>query len=156
MRLVTAAVCLLLGAPADTPPARAVAKDCYQHRAEYTLVRKDVLATLNASDKNLPVCEEGLRQAQDDLTQAKADLIALQKAAIELRANVAELKAHKRVLEGHITKLEGMTCPETTWADKIAKGWDNIDGVVGIGTGYALGTGMCIGIAWVFNQPDFQ
>jgi hypothetical protein len=137
------------------PAALAVDSTCADYADTHTLVRKDVLKKLNASDKNLPSCEAGLTQAQADLVQAKTDLIALQKAAIEQRAVIAEYKAQKQVLEGHITKLEGIVCPEPTVGDQIAQGWEEVDGVVGLGAGYALGTGMCIGIAYVFNQPAF-
>lgn len=139
----------------ESPAALPVAKDCFEHRETHTLVRMDVLATLNASDKNLALCEPALDQAQTDLTRAKADLLSLQKAAIEQRAVIAEYKAQKRVLEAHITKLEGIVCPEPTLGDQLAQGWENVDGVVGIGAGYALGTSMCIGLAYVFNQPAF-
>ena len=159
MRLL--ALLSLLAMAADAPPAAlAVDSTCVDYADTHTLVRKDVLSTVNASHKNLPACEDGLvaaqsdlTQAKTDLTQAKADLIALQKAAIEQRAVIAEYKAQKRVLEGHITKLEGIVCPDPSVGDQIVQAWEEVDGVVGIGAGYVLGTGMCVGMAYVFNQP---
>ena len=160
MRLLAMASLLMLAA--DAPPAAlAVDSTCVDYAETHTLVRKDVLAQLNTSDKNLPECEDNLAAAQadlipakSDLKQARSDLIALQKAAIEQRAVIAEYKAQKRVLEGHITKLEGIVCPEPTVGDQIVQGWEEVDGFVGVGAGYVLGTGMCVGMAWVFNQPS--
>jgi len=154
MRLL--ALVSLLAVAADVPPpALAVDATCVDYADSHTLVRKDVLAQLNADHKNLPLCEEGLKQAQVDLTQAQADLLALKKAAEEQQVAIAKLKAQKEILERHITKLEGLTCPEPTVGDQIAQTWESVDGSVGMAAGYALGTGMCIGMAWVFNQPDF-
>jgi len=146
---------MLLIATDTGPAALAVDSTCVDYQETHTLVRKDVVSQLNADHKNLPVCEASLTQAQLDLTQAKKDLLALQKAAIEQRAAIAELKAQKQVLEGHITKLEGIVCPEPTVGDQIAQTWESMDGVVGMGAGYAFGMGTCIGVAYVFNQPAF-
>lgn len=155
MRLL-ALVSLLVVAADAPPPALAVDSTCVDYAETHTLVRKDVLSKLDASDQNLPACEKSLTQAQVDLTQAKTDLLALKKAADEQQVAIAKLKAQKEILERHITKLEGLTCPEPTVGDQLAQGWEAVDGSVGMAAGYALGTGMCIGIAWVFNQPDFQ
>lgn len=161
MRLL-ALLSLLPLASTVGPAALPVDSTCAEHADSYTLVRKDVVSELTSSQKNLPVCEDKLRVAQDDLTaaqealkQAKADLIALQKAALEQRAAIAEYKAQRQVLEAHITKLEGMSCPDPTIGDQFVQGWEEVDGLVGMGTGYAIGMGTCIGVAWVFNQPDF-
>ena len=140
----------LLAMAADTPPAAlAVDSTCVDYAETHTLVRKDVVKKLNAADKNLPTCEAGLTSAQTDLEQAKVDLkqakvdlVALQKAALEQRAVIAEYKAQKQVLEGHITKLEGIVCPEPTVGDQLVQGWESVDGVVGMGAGYAFGMGQ--------------
>jgi len=159
MRLL--ALVSLLAVAADTPPpALAVDSTCVDYADSHTLVRKDVLSELTAAKKNLPVCEDALQQAQQDLQKAKAELLqaekdlkALRDAALEQRAAIAEYKAQKQVLEGHITKLEGLTCPEPTVADQLVAGWEEVDGFVGVGAGYVLGTGMCVGMAYIFNQP---
>ena len=163
MRTLALALLLPLAA-ASGDPVVAITDDtvCQDYQEDYRLVRKDVLAQLSADRDNLKTCEPALqgaqgelKQAEVDLKQAKEDLEKLHAAALEQRAAIAELKAQKKVLEGHITKLEGMTCPDPSLGDQFVQGWESVDGVVGMGTGYVIGMGTCIGVAWVFNQPQF-
>lgn len=146
---------------ADTDQAAvAVDSDCMEYSATHTLVRNDVLSQLKADRDNLKTAKPLLDQAQKDLQAAKAELLqaekdlkAQEKALKEFEVAVAKYKANQDILNRHITKLEGMTCPDPTIGDQLARGWEEVDGVVGIGAGYVLGTGMCVGMAWVFNQP---
>ena len=161
VHLLLLAIPFLLAADM-TSAALPVGSDCLAYANTHTLVRDDVLAQLQSDRKNLATCEPILTTAQANLTSAKSqllqaekDLQALHKAALEQRAVIAELSAQRQVLENHITKLENLTCPEPTVSDQLVGGWESVDGVVGIGVGYALGTTMCIGTAWVFNQPAF-
>jgi len=147
---------LALPSSDQVPAAMPVDRDCASHAATHVLVRKDVIGKLDAADVNLPRCEAGLVKAQGDLEDARSDLLALHSAALEQRAAIAELTAQKRVLEGYVAKLEATLCPEPTISNQIVEAWDRVDGSVGIASGYALGTGMCIALAWVFNQPSFR
>jgi DNA-binding transcriptional MerR regulator len=142
-------------APGDAVVPIEKGMNMVKYQADYKLVRKDVIRSLDADSRNLKACEESLEKAQETLTSAKNDIQALQAAAQEQRAMIAELKAQKRVLENHITKLEKITCPEPTVGDQITETWENVDGMAGLVGGYAAGTGMCVALAWVFNQPDF-
>lgn len=146
---------------ADLPQAAIkVDRTCYAYADSHTLVRNDVLGKLQTANQNLPLCESILDQAQEDLTsakeqllQAEKDLKALHEAAMEQRAVIAELKAQNAVLNEHITKLEALTCPEPTIGDQFVRGWEEVDATVSLASGYAVGVGMCVGLAWVFNQP---
>ena len=140
----------------NDPPALAVDSTCEQYADTHTLVRNDVVKQLNSDHKKLPVCEEHLSSAQKSLTSLKADAQALKKATQEQRAVIAEYKAQKRVLESYIKKLESANCPEPSVLSDIRESWEQVDGMVALGGGYALGTGMCIGLAYVFNQPSFK
>jgi len=94
---------------------------------DYTAVRKDVLAQMNLADINLPLCEARLEKAQEDLQAAEA--------------NIAELRE---------------TVLRPTYGQQFSRGWEQVDGPLGLTTGYVLGTAQCLGMAWVFNQPEFR
>lgn len=121
----------------------------YKVDDDYTAVRNDVLAQMNAADKNLPKCEAKLDKAQDDLLRLRVH-------ADELRAATRELGEQKRLLKAHITALETVLQRGPTYGDQFVTTWEQIDGGVGLATGYALGTAQCVGMAWVFNQPEFR
>jgi len=101
----------------------------------YTLVRDDVLEALNVADRNIGACEMALAGAQEDIRAAAAGAEALKAAAMELEAQKSELQDRVRGMETGV--------------------WEDYDWALGMTAGYALGTGMCVGLAWVFNQPEF-
>lgn len=129
---------LLLAMAGDLPPSKPLDDN-------YTAVRKDVLAKLNAADVNLAKCEARLQKAQEDLRAAR-DHIA------ELDAAARELQSQKTLLEAHITTLETMLGREPTFIE----GWEQVDGPLGLATGWGIGTLQCVGLAWVFNQEGFR
>ncbi len=163
MRVALLLIPLLL--TASTPVSsvmQATAENCSAHQETHALVKKTTLAELNRSHELLGPCEAITVAAQDNLTGAKADLRKLQAANDKLREQVGQLNAQKATLQKHIENLETYTrlvqahqCPEPNVADQLAQSWDNVDGTIGIGAGFLLGTGTCIGMAYVFNQPDF-
>lgn len=112
---------------------------CGQHVADYTLVRDDVLATLNAADKNLPMAEESLRKAQEDLRS--------------LKAAAEELQRQKTVLVDHVSRLETIieqqrrAC-EPSVAGQFEAAWEWADAPLA----FAAGAGMCVGLAWGLNE----
>lgn len=120
------------------PPAKALPDD-----DGYTAVRDDVLATLNAESKLLGECQGELRAAQDDVRRQTAVARDYQTAVAELRRQKAELVEYARLVR------DLAPAPDGGW------GWEDIDGSVGLGTGYVLGTAQCLGLAWAFNQPAF-
>lgn len=131
---------LLASRPAIGPASMAIDPDtCGQYVEDYTLVRDDVLAALNASDKNLPAAEAGLVQAQKDLR--------------DLKAAADELQRQKTVLLDHVTRLESIidqqrrAC-EPTVADQVAAVWEWSDAPLA----FAAGAGMCVGLAWGLNE----
>ena len=140
----------------ESPPALAVDSTCLQYAETHTLVRNDVVTQLNADHKNISVCENSLSDAQKSLRSLKSDAELLQRTVQDQRAIIAEYKAQKRVLESYIEKLESASCPEPGLLTGLRQSWEEVDGLVALGGGYALGTGMCIGLAYVFNQPAFQ
>lgn len=137
-----AVIAMLLAAAADDrPPAMDAAVD------GYTAVRDDVLAELNAAHDKLPACEQALIGAQDDLMVVKADSVAARAAVDQLRASVGDHRQHIEYLESVIKDLRKDVSPTL---------WEDVDATLGVAGGYALGAGMCVGMAWVFNQPAFN
>ena len=106
----------------------------------YTAVRNDVLAQMNAADVNLPKCEEALDEAQKELQRAKVEMI-------ELRAAAEALKQQNEILKALIDNR-----PAT---GGFVEAWEQIDGPVGLTLGWGIGTLQCVGLAWVFNQDGF-
>lgn len=165
MRVIALLVLIPLLVAADAPVKsvmKATQKNCAAHQETHALVKKTTLADLNKSHDLLPPCEAMLESSQETLKQAKADIRKLQAANEKLRGQVAELNAQKKALNTHIEKMnvyidkvQATQCPEQTVADQAAEAWDHVDGTAGIIVGFAAGTGMCIGMAYVFNQPDF-
>lgn len=133
---------LVIALAAALPPS-------YEVDENYVAVRKDVLAQMDAADKNLPKCEAGLTKAQEDLQTA-------QKHIDELQAKARELQQHKALLEAHITALETVLQREPSYGDQFVRGWEEVDGPVGLAVGWSVGTFQCIGLAWVFNQDGFR
>lgn len=133
---------LLTAMAGDLPPTKALDDD-------YTAVRKDVLETMNLADINLPKCEAGLDEAQNDLQAAQAHIV-------ELEAAARQLQSQKALLEAHITALETVLQRQPTYGEQFAGGWEQIDGPLGLATGWTLGTAQCVGLAWVFNQEGFR
>lgn len=132
---------LVLSLVATLPPAKPLDDD-------YVAVRKDVFQKLEAADANLPVCEQALARAQEQLQAAQLNIN-------DIKAAGDELQRQKKVLDAHVQNLESII---TGYTDENAfvAGWEEVDGVLGIGLGYVIGTGQCIGLAWVFNQPGFR
>ena len=159
MRLAAVLFVIPLMIAADAAPLTVAPKpsasNSKTHESTHTLVRSDVLENLNRSDLTLPRCEQSLSEAQYNLQTAKNDLRKMQATALEYSSAIATLKAQKDILTRHIQKLESMTCPEANISEQIVRTWEEVDGVAGIGLGYGLGVGTCVGMAWVFNQPDF-
>ncbi len=146
-RMMTVLMAVMVTGPADGPPTKSV-------DSHYTAVRKDVLEKMNLSDINLPLCEQKLGEAQTELQSAQTNVDELKAAADSLQAQKRALEDHVQRLELIIARYEVMGGPSV--GDQFVRGWEKVDGVVGIGFGYALGTGMCMGTAWVFNQPEFR
>lgn len=136
-RLILALVILSL-----LPPTKPVDDD-------YTAVRKDVLESLNLADINLPKCEAALAASRDEIVAAQLQIA-------ELRAAAETLQKQKTALEAHITGLESALNREPSYGDQFVRGWERIDGPVGLGVGWGLGTLQCVGLAWVFNQDAFR
>lgn len=141
MFLVAAFIIAAAGVDADDdrPPAYVVDSD-------YTAVRNDVLSRLNAADDKLPACEAALNAAQSDVVALKADGDAARAAVDQLRASVDDHRRHIEYLQSVVESLRASSTPSL---------WEDVDGALGVAGGYALGTGMCVGLAWVFNQPAF-
>jgi hypothetical protein len=129
----------------------------------YVAVRKDVFETLNLSDINLPKCEVKLADAQRDLALGQININELHSAAKALEGQKRDLELHIERLGAVIKRYEDYTAAvvavsEQTkpgLADQLFSGWEEVDGSVGLFAGYALGTGTCVGMAYVFNQPAF-
>lgn len=136
--LITASVLLTLAAgPDDGPPVK-------DKPGPYVEVRRDVLDQLNLSDLNLPKCESALKKSGEELLAAADDIKKLREA-------VKALEKQKQELEAYATQLEAAKDPS-----RIKKGWETVDGSLGLGIGWALGTAQCVGLAYVFNQPAFR
>ena len=141
MRVILTAI-LLTTMTSNLPPTKPIDDD-------YTAVRKDVLAKMNLADINLPLCESGLKSAQDELMDAEVRLARMRQAA-------EELQQQKLTLEAHITALETVLQRPPSYGDQFVMGWERVDGPVGLGVGWGVGTLQCVGLAWVFNQEAFR
>ena len=138
-------IILALTAQTAGPPTKPLDQD-------YTAVRQDVLAQLNLSDLNLPVCEKSLVMAQGELERAQINIDDLKKAA-------DELQTQKRVLEDHVLKLESLLAhheTRDTAAATMVRGWEQVDAPLACAACWAMGTGQCVGLAWIFNQNGFR
>lgn len=122
------------------PPAKGLPDD-----DGYTAVRDDVLTRLNTESKLLGECQTALRAGQDDVRRQTAVARDYERAVAELRRQKAELLEHAQALR----ELAATADDDGSWS------WEDIDGGVGLGTGYVLGTAQCLGLAWAFNQPAF-
>jgi hypothetical protein len=144
--------------PTDGPRVKKIEGD-----SAYVGVRADAFVVMEAAETNLPVCEKSLGQAEKDLGQAQAHVD-------EPHAAAKALERQKKDLEDHITRLEHVVQRyedytntlnqlaehnKTSVVDQLGAGWEEVDGSVGLFAGYVLGTGTCVGMAYVFNQPAF-
>lgn len=143
---------LILIAMLAATPAGPRVKKIYDDE-DYVAVRVDAFMAMEAAETNLPICEKSLSQAQKDLGQAQAHVD-------ELHAAAKALEQQKKDLEAHITRLESLVKiyenKSDRIVDQIGQGWEEVDGTVGLVAGWAVGTGQCIGLAYVFNQPAFR
>lgn len=134
---------MLLAAQDHGPAAMAVdPKTCGQRAGEYMLVRNDVLAGLNDSDKNLQRAELALAHAQADLRVMKA-------AADELQSQKTVLLDHVKRLESVIEQQKAiceLTKPGV--GDVAAEVWEWADAPLS----FAAGAGVCVGLAWSLNE----
>lgn len=141
MRL-TLLLTVLMATPAGPAALSVDARTCGQYVDGYTLVRQDVLASLNDADKNLPAAEAALAGAQADLRT--------------LKAAADELQAQKRVLLDHVTRLESvieqqrLACElgKPGVGDQVAEAWEWADAPLA----FAAGASMCVGLAWGLNE----
>lgn len=136
VKTIPSFVAVFLTASTAQAPALRVGADCRSYADTHVLVRNDVLANMDAAERNLALAEAALQRAE-------VDIQALHKA-------VDELQGQKKTLGEHITKLEGSikelcACPaEKTFSDTLAETWETVDAPVG----WAVGVGMCVGVAW--------
>lgn len=124
--LVVNLASLLLAQAANLPAAVQVGDDCRRYAETHTLVRDDVLAGMDASDKNLEAAERALKIAQEDLDRATK--------AID------ELNRQKKALLEHSDRLEKMLADRPP----LDAAWETIDAPAG----FIAGAGACIAIVW--------
>lgn len=106
----------------------------------FVIVPDEMFVVLNAAEGNLEICEKSLTIAATTLVEAQANIDELHLAAITLQQQV-------KILQG---------MPGPTVGDQATRAWEEVDGVAGLLAGWAVGTGQCIGLAWVFNQPAMK
>lgn len=143
---------------ADSPRVKKIEGD-----DAYVAVRADAFVVMEAAETNLPVCEKSLSQAQTDLGKAQAHVDELHAAAKALERQKKDLNDHITRLEHVIKRYEDYTNTLNQLAehnnpsvvDQLGDGWEEVDGTVGLVSGWAVGTLQCIGLAYVFNQPAF-
>ena len=151
-----AILALMMITPTDVPAALAVDAQCLDHADTHLLVRRDVMETLDKAHTKLGICEPALAVAQDDLGRLQSHITAVE-GVVDAHVRQREL------LQQHITGLESLITRQNDYirtleesrAGMLAEGWESVDGMVGLGSGYVLGTATCVGMAWVFNQPQF-
>ena len=161
MKMMTTLTMMMVFAasgPTDGPRVKKIEGD-----SAYVGVRADAFVTMEAAETNLPVCEKSLGQAEKDLGLAQAHVD-------EQHAAAKALERQKKDLEDHITRLEHVIKRYEDYTDvlnqigehnqpgvvdQLGRGWEEVDGAVGLFAGYVLGTGTCVGMAYVFNQPAF-
>lgn len=156
--LLIATMTMMAAAPADGPRVKKIEGD-----DAYVAVRVDAFVTMEAAETNLPICEKSLSQAQVDLGQAQAHVDELHAAAKALEGQKKDLEDHITRLENVIKRYEDYTNTlvqlqehnKQSVVDQLGDGWEEVDGTVGLVSGWAVGTLQCIGLAYVFNQPAF-
>lgn len=148
---------LAMIAPADDrPPAAPVDATCVDYKDTHVLVRRDVLTELDKSHTKLGLCEQSLSRAQTDMRKLDAHVDSLDSV-------IGRHESQQKILQEHITHLEHVIQRQNDYITTLESArpgfwegaWENVDGMVGLGAGYALGTATCVGMAWVFNQPQF-
>lgn len=139
-------VLLLVATLATTtngPPALKVDQQCSLYASDYTLVRNDILARLNASDQNIEVAEKALATAEIDIAKAQAAVDALQ---VQKKALLEHIDALNKVISAQ---------RETTPASVGAVIEDTIEWV-DAPVSFVAGAGTCVGIAWGLSQVQRQ
>lgn len=124
--LVVNLASLLLAQAANLPAAVEVGDDCRRYAETHILIRDDVLAGMDASEKNVQAAERALKVAQEDLDKAT-------------RA-VDELNRQKAALVEHTHRLEKMLADRPP----LDAAWETIDAPAG----FVAGAGACIAIVW--------
>ena len=155
---VTLMMTLLAAGAADGPRVKKIEGD-----SAYVAVRVDAFKVMEAAETNLPVCEKSLGQAEKDLGLAQVHVDELHAAAKALERQKKDLEDHVTRLEQVIKRYEDYTNTLVQLSehggpgvvDQLGRGWEEVDGAVGLFAGYVLGTGTCVGMAYVFNQPAF-
>lgn len=134
MRVIIIAVAASSALLATNPRVKRIDGD-----DEYVAVRTDAFMAMEAAEANLPACETSLAEAQE--------------LADAFRERDRALTAHIAELDAYIAELDAS--PEPTAVDDVIAGWEQVDGLVGLGAGWGLGTAQCLSLAWVFNRSAF-
>jgi hypothetical protein len=141
VRLALALALVSFPAQSPSPPALAVGADCVARAGDYTLVRNDVLAKMDAAEENLAKAEAALAKAQTDLQ-------ALDAAFNKLQGQKTLLVEHIDLLERALKDQREACLAGQNASDVAAEAWEWVDAPLS----FAAGAGACVGIAWGLTQ----